>query len=111
MERLAGVEQEEHFLLEFDGTWRKAFRVTTRFDSHYGNKQIHCFEDEIFQIRPHVLDRTGHEAVGEVCIEKEVTHARVISLRVVKHITGSFMILWWCIACYCKTNKIVVRKE
>ena len=72
----------------------KPFRVITRFDSHYGDEQIHCFEHEIFQVRPDVLVRTGHEAVGEVCIEKEVTHARVISLRVVKHITGSFMILW-----------------
>ena len=60
----------------------KPFRVTTRFDSHYGDEQIHCFEDEILQIIPDVLDTTGHEAVGEVGIEKEVTHASVVSLIV-----------------------------
>ena len=68
--------------------------MTIRFDSHYGDEQIHCFENEILQIRPDVLNRSEHEAVGEVCIEKEVTHASVVSLGVVKHITGSFMILW-----------------
>ena len=56
--------------------------MISRFDSQYEDEQIHCFEDEILQIRPDVLDRTGNEAVGEVGIEKEVTHASVVSLRV-----------------------------